>query len=110
MKKITGLLFLIMISTLNACAWEEIGARPSCNGNVCLDQQTEIFLQHPYTRVIVRCNASVEYAANACAEQFEREGYVRFRNIPYKVARYDFLKTDTYPTRRWRENERTPRW
>jgi len=37
-------------------------------------------------------------------------GYVRLRDIPYKSANYDFLKTDTYPTRRWRDGETTPRW
>ena len=73
-------------------------------------KETEIYLQEPFTRVIARCYASADYAANACAAQFERQGYVRIRNIPYKTARYDFLTKDTYPTRRWRENELTPRW
>lgn len=35
---------------------------------------------------------------------------VRFEDIPYKTANYDFLKTGTYPTRRWRPGEITPRW
>ena len=40
----------------------------------------------------------------------EKLGYVRLREIPYKPADYDLLKTDTYPTRRWRGGELTPRW
>lgn len=104
---------LFLLSTLSACGFfsesrEEpihIPAPTPVN-----QKQTEILLQEPFTRVIARCYASAEYAANACAAQFEQKGYVRLRNIPYKTARYDFLTQDTYPTRRWRENELTPRW
>lgn len=71
---------------------------------------TDVYLQQPFTRVIAHCYASAEYAAESCAQSFEQKGYVRLKNIPYKTARYDFLTKDTYPTRRWRENERTPRW
>lgn len=73
-------------------------------------KETSIYLQEPFSRVIAHCYASADYAAESCAQSFEQMGYVRFKNIPYKTARYDFLTKDTYPTRRWRENERTPRW
>ena len=69
-----------------------------------------IVLQNPQSRIIVECYTSERNPAEYCAEQFEKRGYVRLRNMPYKSAEYDFLKTDTYPTRRWRDGEVTPRW
>ena len=41
---------------------------------------------------------------------YEKNNYVRLTDIPYKVAKYDRLTKDTFPTRRWRNGERTPRW
>ncbi len=69
-----------------------------------------IVLQNLQSRVVVECYTSERNPAEYCAQQFEQKGYVRLRNIPYKSANYDFLKTDTYPTRRWRDGENTPRW
>ena len=69
-----------------------------------------VVLQNPQSRTIVECYTSERNPAEYCAEQFEKRGYVRLRDIPYKSAEYDFLKTDTYPTRRWRDGEVTPRW
>lgn len=110
MKK-SQLIIIATLGFLSACSWQEVAAPPPCSAKkTCPSQETEIFLQHPYTRVVARCYADTDYATDACAKEFERQGYVRFRNIPYKVARYDFLKEDTYPTRRWRKGERTPRW
>lgn len=118
LKKIATILGLI--SCLTACGFMENRPCTSCSaatafndidtGYYGIRSTTEIYLQHPFTRVVARCYASAEYAANACAEMFEQKGYVRFRNIPYKTAKYDFLTKDTYPTRRWREHEKTPRW
>lgn len=75
-------------------------------------EETEIGLQNVRDRTIVRCYGSGDGAGSAeeCARYFEQKGYVRFRDIPYKTANYDFLKVDTYPTRRWRDSEATPRW
>ena len=104
---------LFLLSSLSACGFfsesreEPIHILAPTPIN---QKQTEIYLQEPFTRVIARCYASAEYAAKACATEFEKQGYVRIRNIPYKTARYDFLTKETYPTRRWRENELTPRW
>ena len=70
----------------------------------------DIGLQHPYDRTVVHCSSNKKYSAEDCAQYFETKGFVRFRNIPYKTAGYDFLKVDTYPTRRWRGSEKTPRW
>lgn len=69
-----------------------------------------IVLQNPQSRVVVECYTSERNSAEYCARQFEKRGYVRLSDIPYKSANYDFLKTDTYPTRRWRDGEITPRW
>ena len=69
-----------------------------------------IVLQNLQSRVVVECYTSKRNPAEYCAQQFEQMGYVRLRDIPYKSANYDFLKTDTYPTRRWRDGETTPRW
>ena len=74
------------------------------------DAQEEIGLQNLRDRTIVRCYGNNENSAEDCAKYFEQKGYVRFKDIPYKTANYDFLKVDTYPTRRWRDSETTPRW
>lgn len=69
-----------------------------------------IVLQNPDNRVIVYCLKDGYQTTTKCAKAFEKQGFVRLKNIPYKVAKYDFLQTDTYPTRRWRDGEITPRW
>lgn len=74
------------------------------------NEETEISLLQPFTSVIVRCYSTKYEPAETCAQFFEEKGYVRFRNIPYKTANYDFLKANGYPTRRWRPGEITPRW
>lgn len=69
-----------------------------------------INLQNPFTRKIARCYNNNFSSAEECARYFEQHGFVRFRDIPYKTANYDFLHVDTYPTRRWRDSELTSRW
>ncbi len=69
-----------------------------------------IGLQNPFSREIVYCYANSRYSAEECASYFESKGYTRMTDIPTKTARYDFLTVDTYPTRRWRDGELTPRW
>ena len=79
--------------------------------DVCQAQESvEIGLQNPYDRTVVRCQGEDADAAESCAKNYEDKGYVRFRDIPYKTATYDMLNVDTYPTRRWRNTEVTPRW
>ena len=112
MKIKTAAIFVIS-STLSACGFfmEDRNINAALDeSQVIVEKPTNIYLQHPQTRVIVHCYASVEYAANTCANTFKQQGYILLRNIPYKVANYDFLPQETYPTRRWRENELTPRW
>lgn len=74
------------------------------------NDQNAIVLQNLTSRVIATCKRTEDVSAEACAKVFESKGYVRITDIPYKTADYDFLKTDTYPTRRWRGGEDTPRW
>ena len=75
-----------------------------------INDDNVIVLQDLNSRVLAYCYTSERNPAEFCAQQFEKRGYVRLREIPYKTADYDFLKTDTYPTRRWRGGEVTPRW
>lgn len=74
------------------------------------NEQDNIILQNPTSRLLASCQTTDDVSADTCARLFESKGYVRITNIPYKTANYDKLRTDTYPTRRWRGNERSPRW
>ncbi len=78
--------------------------------DVISDLAVSINLQNPYTRKIARCYNNNFSSAEECARYFEQLGFVRFRDIPYKTADYDFLHVDTFPTRRWRDSELTSRW
>ena len=69
-----------------------------------------IGLQNLYSRTIVYCYDGNKYSAEQCASFYETQGYTRFRNIPSRSAKYDFLTVDTFPTRRWRNGEYSPRW
>ena len=69
-----------------------------------------IGLQNLRSRTIVYCYDNDDYTAEQCASHYETLGYTRFRNIPSRAAKYDFLTVDTYPTRRWRNGEYSPRW
>ncbi len=97
---------------LCSCSWREteemLPLKPAriIYGN----EQDTIVLQNLTSRVLATCQSTDDVSADACARVFESKGYVRITNIPYKTADYDFLKTDTYPTRRWRGGEKTPRW
>ena len=71
---------------------------------------TYIGLQNLTTRTIVYCYNSNNSSAEECASYYETKGYTRFRDIPSRSAKYDFLTVDTYPSRRWRNGEYSPRW
>lgn len=72
--------------------------------------EERIGLQNLHTRAIVYCYNNPKHSAEECASYYENKGYTRLRDIPYKTARFDNLTVDTYPTRRWRDGELTPRW
>lgn len=69
-----------------------------------------VVLQNLKSRAVVYCYPSVDLSAEDCAKDFEQRGYVRLRDIPRFTAEDDILKADTYPTRRWRQGEKIPRW
>lgn len=95
--------FLILCAVFMLCAW-------SVSAQATVVSDSDIGLQNSRDRTVVHCYDSESASAEECAQYFEAKGYVRFRDIPYKTAGYDFLKVDTYPTRRWRNSEVTPRW
>lgn len=78
--------------------------------NVQPYQESTIALQDLRSRVLVYCYSSENTTAAQCAQIFEQKGYVRLRDIPRLPAEHDFLKADTYPTRRWRRQDLVPRW
>ncbi len=97
------------------CNWESLfrsnpAPQPQEPLRVISDNRASVNLQNPFTRKIARCYDNNFSSAEECARYFERLGFVRFRDIPYKTANYDFLHVDTYPTRRWRDSELTSRW
>ena len=73
-------------------------------------ENEQIGLQNPLDRTIVYCYAQQSSSAEQCAKHYESQGYVRLRDLPSKPANFDSLTVDTYPTRRWRPGELTPRW
>lgn len=104
-------LAMIPLLALAACVSSEeqvpevirLGTRPQ-------NRQPVILLQHTTTGDLACCRDTGEVTAEECAQALEKECYVRVQDLPYRPAEYDFLKRDTYPTRRWRENEKAPRW
>ncbi len=113
MIKRCKMLFLLVLFVLTACRMTSYSSPPpvaeipiATYGNAA----DFIDLQNPHNRVVVHCKKTAEASAELCADFFEKRGYIRLQEIPYKTANYDFLKTDTYPSRRWRANEATPRW
>ena len=72
--------------------------------------QPLILLQDVNTGDIVCCKDTADSTAEECARALESDCFVRVQDLPYRTAEYDFLTTNTYPTRRWREGETTPRW
>lgn len=116
------LAFLLTFAPLSAanascdiCDWKnlfksESQQSPSQPLKIVSNAHNSINLQNPYTRKIARCYNNNISSAEECARYFEKYGFIRFREIPYKTANYDFLHVDTFPTRRWRDSELTPRW
>lgn len=73
-------------------------------------EPSSIALENLQTRVVAYCHDSAVFSAEECALDLERRGFVRLTDIPKVTADKDFLTTGTYPTRRWRETDRIPRW
>lgn len=106
MKNLKIFGFAAVLALLSGCTHtEEVPVK-----NVPLFQDEVIALQNLKSRVLVYCFTSADYQADDCAKRFESKGFVRLRDIPKLPAEFDFLKGDTYPTRRWRKDELVPRW
>lgn len=104
-----GLLIIGIIVALAGCTTRPRTSYIPASAGYANAQQ-KISLLNPMTRNIIHCYSTNSFPAEECARIYENKNYIRFRNIPYKTANYDFLTRDTYPTRRWRMGERTPRW
>lgn len=70
---------------------------------------TEVVLENQNTHVLAYCRGT-QKEIEICVSRLENSCYVRIEDIPRFAAKYDRLKTGTYPTRRWREGEYFPRW
>lgn len=105
-------IFTLLLAVLIAgCSHFVKPQQPAIPAKVSLaNDGKDIYLQDLKTRMIVVCHESLYETAETCAQYFEQANYVRLKNIPVKVAKYDRLTKDTFPTRRWRDGERTPRW
>ncbi|MBR1649292.1 MAG: hypothetical protein IJ689_06840 [Alphaproteobacteria bacterium] len=72
--------------------------------------QSVIFLVNQNTGDLACCRDTEYTTAEECARALEQTCFKRVEDIPFGTAKYDFLTDNTYPTRRWRNNERNPRW
>lgn len=110
--KLLGLGVLLMVSGCAGKTYKNAPVTPVIRSvsDPFPNDQSVIVLQNVDNRAIARCSDNGSHTAENCARYFEQNGYVRLRDIPYKTANYDFLKVDTYPTRRWRDSEITSRW
>ena len=93
-----------------ACWNSELSEEETTTRTRYVNEEDLIVLQNPYSRTMINCYSNEQSSADSCAQVFEKRGYVRLRNVPQKPAKYDHLKGNTYPTRRWREGETTSRW
>lgn len=73
-------------------------------------EKARIGLQNLNSREVITCYDNNQYSAEDCAQYFETKGFIRTKYIPSKPAKFDYLTVDTFPTRRWRSTEVTPRW
>ena len=109
MKYLKKILFILLLPAVFGCANKN---DPDVIGTykVLPYEELMVVLQNLETRVMAYCYTSTQFSADECAASFERKGFVRLKDIPRLPAEDDFLKADTYPTRRWRKDEKIPRW
>ncbi|MBR1840719.1 MAG: hypothetical protein IJ778_01140 [Alphaproteobacteria bacterium] len=72
-------------------------------------QSNQVILENLNTRVLAYCRGSDE-EIEMCVNRLKESCYVKLQDIPKRPAKYDILQRGTYPTRRWRNGETTPRW
>ena len=107
MKKINKFWLLVPFLMLSGCSLIE---RNDPVYKILPYQEDMIGLQDLKTRVLVYCYNSEYVSTEQCADEFDKRGFVRLTDIPRLPAEYDTLKSNTYPTRRWRKDEKVPRW
>lgn len=107
MNKINKIWLLVPLLSLFGCHYNQ---NEVPHFEVVPYQEDMIVLQNLNTRVLAYCYVSPSYTAEYCAKEFENKGFVRLTDIPRLPAEYDILKADTYPTRRWRKDNKIPRW
>lgn len=79
-------------------------------GKKPLNTQSVIFLVNQNTGELACCQDTPMVSAEECAWALEQTCFKRVEDLPKGIASYDILKSGTYPTRRWRDGETTPRW
>lgn len=109
MKCIKNACFALLLAGISACVFQKNKIEEPVN-NIPAYEQNMIALENLKTRVISYCYASQDFSVEECARDLEQRGFVRLTDIPKVTADKDFLTTGTYPTRRWRETDRVPRW
>lgn len=109
MKHIKNACLALLLILTSACVSQKSTPTEDI-GTIKAPEQKMIALENLKTRVIAYCYASEDFSAEQCAKDLEIMGYVRLTDIPKFTADRDFLTTGTYPTRRWRETDRAPRW
>lgn len=117
MKKIIPLTILCITLAITACYNNN-------NKKINIEQENSIIfkpkntkiddeyivLQHPNDRTVVKCKNYTLKTKEECAKEFESLGYVRLKDKVKMPAKYDNPESSTYPSRRWRDGENTPRW
>ncbi len=85
---------------------------PTYYGNMSEIEKAEgIVLIHPITRTKIVCFDIANKDAISCAKHFQSTGYVLITDLPQFSGNYDTIRTNSYPTRRWRDGgEIYPRW
>ncbi len=106
MKKILPILSLFSVFYLCSCHTSVLNKTTVIQA----PEEDVINLQNIKTRENITCYATKDSSAENCAAYFEAKGYVRFKNIPTQTAKYDLLDNSIYPGRKWRDNEKNPRW
>lgn len=107
MKHIKSICVAVLFAGLSACAHQSI------NNEEALEKTSKeevIGLENLRTRDVVYCHDSVQMSIDECVKYMENYGFVKLTDIPKFMADRNTLTTGTYPTRRWRETDRIPRW
>ena len=82
----------------------------ACTRIIVPGQNETVILQHPVTREVFYCESDGEISAAACAAELEEMGFVRLTDKPLFPGKDDLLQKGSYPPRRYRDNQNTPRW